>query len=238
MNRLRARLILRARDRATVLHYALCAPQSNWMAMPEHHGVQRTWLNELPPLARGERGGFAIIESGARCGRRFVSMAENNRSILGNLICDGCGYNLRGLSSSGNCPECGIPIAKTIAYRPNPLRRLSKRCLRFLYRTNVLIGAWYALGFVIPDLIYNGPWPILFRFKLLSVAVILALLLALLELPLAILYSAVVVALIWANRDRYPRRRATWMLAISATAFVPTVYVFCVWHRCIGWFNV
>src|SRR5438128_903575 len=30
------------------------------------------------------------------------------------LLCEGCGYTLNGLPESGNCPECGKPIAQSI----------------------------------------------------------------------------------------------------------------------------
>jgi hypothetical protein len=30
------------------------------------------------------------------------------------LLCEGCGYTLNGLPQSGNCPECGKPIAQSI----------------------------------------------------------------------------------------------------------------------------
>jgi hypothetical protein len=30
------------------------------------------------------------------------------------LLCEGCGYTLNGLPESGNCPECGKPIAESI----------------------------------------------------------------------------------------------------------------------------
>jgi hypothetical protein len=32
------------------------------------------------------------------------------QQINDDRACDGCGYNLRGLSTSGNCPECGLAI--------------------------------------------------------------------------------------------------------------------------------
>src|SRR5690606_27754218 len=36
------------------------------------------------------------------------------RQLKGDLLCIGCGYNLRGLSIREMCPECGIPVRATI----------------------------------------------------------------------------------------------------------------------------
>lgn len=36
------------------------------------------------------------------------------RQLTGDLLCIGCGYNLRGLSIREMCPECGIPVRATI----------------------------------------------------------------------------------------------------------------------------
>src|SRR5262245_13590148 len=30
------------------------------------------------------------------------------------LLCEGCGYTLNGLPETGNCPECGKPIAQSV----------------------------------------------------------------------------------------------------------------------------
>ncbi len=40
-----------------------------------------------------------------------VAMA---RQLTGDLLCVGCGYNLRGLSVREVCPECGMPVRATI----------------------------------------------------------------------------------------------------------------------------
>lgn len=52
------------------------------------------------------------------------------RRLTGDLLCVGCGYNLRGLSIRELCPECGVPVRATIlavvdpkAHELTPLRR-------------------------------------------------------------------------------------------------------------------
>src|SRR5688572_13600420 len=41
--------------------------------------------------------------------------AQPPRAIVGDLLCVNCGYNLRGLITGGNCPECGRQISLTRA---------------------------------------------------------------------------------------------------------------------------
>jgi hypothetical protein len=47
----------------------------------------------------------------ARSGGDPVAIA---RQLTGDLLCVGCGYNLRGLSVRELCPECGVPVRATI----------------------------------------------------------------------------------------------------------------------------
>jgi hypothetical protein len=41
-------------------------------------------------------------------------------TLSGDLPCIGCGYELRGLSVLGNCPECGTAIRATVLYKVDP----------------------------------------------------------------------------------------------------------------------
>ena len=62
----------------------------------------------------------------------------------GSVLCENCGYTLDGLPDSGNCPECGYPVAKS---RIDDGRRLpawedtspGRRRLRFLATTGAII---------------------------------------------------------------------------------------------------
>lgn len=42
--------------------------------------------------------------------------AEQSKDIETDLSCSKCSYNLKGLQSGGNCPECGQPIEQTINF--------------------------------------------------------------------------------------------------------------------------
>jgi len=44
--------------------------------------------------------------------RANASQLESPRTIDEDRACDNCGYNLRGLKTSGRCPECGTPIRR------------------------------------------------------------------------------------------------------------------------------
>ena len=55
------------------------------------------------------------------------------------LICIGCEYNLRALSPTGRCPECGLPIAATLRARA-PLDLVRSEQARTLYPIAVEIG--------------------------------------------------------------------------------------------------
>ncbi|MBN2563280.1 MAG: hypothetical protein JXQ75_20360, partial [Phycisphaerae bacterium] len=63
----------------------------------------------------------------------LLQMKQQIDSIDRDVPCKGCGYNLRGLSPAGNCPECNEPIdaslqalkERTIPLRPAEMDRLN-----------------------------------------------------------------------------------------------------------------
>jgi hypothetical protein len=57
-------------------------------------------------------------------------------SIDRNLTCDGCEYNLRGLQVDGRCPECALPIARSLATESQGV--VSLRALK-LARASIVI---------------------------------------------------------------------------------------------------
>jgi hypothetical protein len=48
-------------------------------------------------------------------GRMGVRHMPNDRTITYDVRCAGCGYNLRTLSADGVCPECSLPIRRTLS---------------------------------------------------------------------------------------------------------------------------
>lgn len=77
-------------------------------------------------------------------------------TIVVDLPCAGCTYNLRGLSVSGRCPECGKPIQASVA--PERLLFADRDWLRRL-RSGLrlahfgLIGSWPWLIYALPVLV-------------------------------------------------------------------------------------
>lgn len=71
-------------------------------------------------------------------------------SVSEDLMCLACGYNLRGLSRAGGCPECGLSIQHTISARQGMTKReLAALAFRvvavwFLLRTLVeMLQFWH-----------------------------------------------------------------------------------------------
>jgi hypothetical protein len=64
------------------------------------------------------------------------------------LSCEGCGYNLRGLSGEGRCPECGKGIGESIQIRLKRLERfgptLEDAPAKWFLKMSV--GAWVFVG--------------------------------------------------------------------------------------------
>jgi hypothetical protein len=49
-------------------------------------------------------------------------LTDDDNVIQGDAWCGRCGYNVRGVSANGVCPECGTTIVKD-ELRKSPLRR-------------------------------------------------------------------------------------------------------------------
>lgn len=84
--------------------------------------------------------------------------------IADDLPCTGCGYNLRGLSQDGRCPECALPVADTLAAERLRQARTGPPDPR--WARQIREGAWLGLGtFVLllgallaPDAWYHLPY--------------------------------------------------------------------------------
>lgn len=67
---------------------------------------------------------------------------QQGQVIADNLMCLVCGYNLRGLSHKGNCPECDHLIQKTITAR---LGMTKRELAALVFR---VLAFWYMLRFI------------------------------------------------------------------------------------------
>ena len=74
-------------------------------------------------------------------------------TISGDLLCVNCGYNLRTLRVDGLCPECSMPVAKSLT--------TVSACARWLKQLDlgakVLLMAMALLGLAMPTLRLAGP---------------------------------------------------------------------------------
>jgi len=77
------------------------------------------------------------LGDGSTAFARIVNPIASSKEITADTECIGCGYNLRGLTAGGNCPECGRQIQST-------LRALERLRVRGEY----LLLASYAAYFV------------------------------------------------------------------------------------------
>lgn len=95
-------------------------------------------------------------------------MGEPEDSMIdGDIECDGCRYNLRGLSKLGNCPECGSPLAQSIAVHKKTyssrFRRIRPNRLRMLLIAHVAVGLVYLVLIIVPHVIQNEPWAVAYQ---------------------------------------------------------------------------
>lgn len=66
--------------------------------------------------------------------------------LTGNLPCIGCGYNLRGLTISGVCSECGTPIRASILAQVDPMAEQLQPIRRpRLVSTGMILWSWGAV---------------------------------------------------------------------------------------------
>jgi hypothetical protein len=79
-----------------------------------------------------------------------------DRALVGSLPCIVCGYDLRGVSIRGMCPECGTAVRATILYRIDPeAEELQPMCCPQLAGVGIVLWATGGLAAIV------GCWAIL-----------------------------------------------------------------------------
>lgn len=84
---------------------------------PPANGHPPTSASRIP----GDRSDSPRAESSTQAPASQSTASLLGRELGGDLLCISCGYNLRGLSIRGSCPECGIGIRATILGIVDPL---------------------------------------------------------------------------------------------------------------------
>lgn len=155
-----------------------------------------------------------------------MDVAEHSM-IDGDIECDGCRYNLRGLSRLANCPECGSPIAKSMAVHKRTsssrFRRISPNRLRVLLIAHVAVGLVYLVLFVVPQAIHNEPWAAAYNVRLPTLA---SRLLIVAGLPMAAVLGISTLVLAIVNRDRMSAQQFRRFMIVCLAASVPQVILF------------
>ena len=77
---------------------------------------------ELPGSFEDDRPDALVEADASDVSPRLDRHGQADEAVRITLPCVSCGYNLRGLSPSGVCPECGTDTAKTLAYVVDPAR--------------------------------------------------------------------------------------------------------------------
>lgn len=62
----------------------------------------------------------------------YAALDPTAGTVIENVACIGCGYNLRTLALSTSCPECALPVFKSM--RPDPLHYVHPRWLKDVRR--------------------------------------------------------------------------------------------------------
>jgi hypothetical protein len=85
----------------------------NWLA---YHAILASLvLAGAARIVLGQAHARQLLGSG--WAETFDALAEDaagTSQIAHDLACGGCGYNLRGLSREGQCPECGRPVGESV----------------------------------------------------------------------------------------------------------------------------
>lgn len=143
------------------------------------------------------------------------------------FACDGCRYDLRGLSRSGNCPECGLSIAKSFAVHKktisSPFRRVRPSRLRVLLIAHIAMGLVYLLQFGMPYVIHQLPWADVFNPRTVT---LVRRLFTFLGLPMAAVLGISTLVLAIANRDRMSAQQFRRFMIVCLAASVPQVIFF------------
>ena len=83
--------------------------------------------------------------------RSLVSGETNRPSSTSDPLCVGCGHNLRGIASDECCPECGVPVTRSMggdllsAADPRWLERLCRGQLYLAIIPVALIALWVTM---------------------------------------------------------------------------------------------
>ena len=70
--------------------------------------------------------------------------------IAADVSCTHCGYNLRGLSHAGRCPECGTAVAASL--RGDNLRFCNRDWMKTVIRGTRVMEAAFAVGIILTSL--------------------------------------------------------------------------------------
>lgn len=82
--------------------------------------------------------------------------------VLRDVACVGCGYNLRGLSTAGQCPECALPVANSLRGRllrhanPRYVRRLATGAALLACSWLIIVAIGIAPRILLPLLLRAG----------------------------------------------------------------------------------